>query len=496
MQKFVIHRNDSQRTGSAVPNRCKPHGTLTTEERYRRAASARVTIPDADVQGSQYDSDGESARQYMARSPEPAAVRGQNVKLALTQKHRNDGFDTDPENADVTTTTNFSNVDGQASTYVQGDYHTNEDHDTFNGDESQFAEDEESAGDRTPPHVPQRNNLEDDDMTILSQAMRQAGYDPFAASQSYPPTSHPDEEEDEEGELKGNYKNGGPELLHPESPNIRTHAQWPESQEIPPSYMSQDPYNRLRQVAPRPERTRSDTKLPLRNGADGTEPVRPQTAISMHSIQYQQQDRIARPATAQRRPISQTPRHSPTPSNAKTVNERNLLGVSAHQYPMTPSEASTEMPLDYSQDELFRKSYTELHKEPFDFEPRNDPTKQPLAHLNNKSLDERMDAAFKELRPEDQATFFATLDIDEWEQAGEWFLDEFGELAKRFKAARRKKREAARKFEDEIRKRNDAVSRKRQCVEDHIVEMKAKGSSLLPQTPSRKARMSRAATPR
>ncbi|KAL1641316.1 hypothetical protein SLS58_006218 [Diplodia intermedia] len=201
---------------------------------------------------------------------------------------------------------------------------------------------------------------------------------------------------------------------------------------------------------------------------------------------------------------SQDPRqnhHIPpsTISNTETINEHNFLTSrpsTAQKAPLSPSDASSEPILDYEDERLFKMSYSDLDKESFDHNPRADSTKDSFSHLTNSPLEERLRSAFRELRPEDQAGFFASLKISEWEDAGDWFLEQFGDLLGRFKEARRTRRDVARDFEDEIRKRNDAVGRKRQCVEQEVGRIKGQGQRLLPDTPSRRRAATPAFTPR
>lgn len=492
MHRFINNRGGF-RTGSPVPSPSRQPENLSLEERRRRGTAARADVPNTGANESQYDSDEQPPRQESMRPPQSSAVRVQHAGQTTTLVHRYDDFDTDPENADATTLTNFSNFQ-QESVYDQHQYQGDEDEGDFNGDDSQFAEDEESEDEETPRRNAQKpSNVTDGDIDVLRASARQTG-DAFAASHSYPTTTNPDEEDEPEDI----FDDRGQGAFHPEPPEVGTRSPWPTPQEpSPPTapYTSHDPYPRLRQEARPVEKIGSDTNLPLRNGTIRVRPARPLSTTSVQHAQ-QQQSHMNRPSIDQQQPARQISRHSPTPSNAETINERNFFGAETEQYPLTPSEASPVVPLDYDEEILFKMNYSELHGESFDFEPRNDPAKQHLAHLKDSPLEDRLQTAFKELHPNDQIKFFSTLNLEEWEEAGDWFLGQFGDLLKRFKDARRKKRSSAREFEDAIRARDDEISRKRQCVEDHIVEMKGKGQQLLPETPSRRARMSRAGTPR
>ncbi|KAI6803298.1 hypothetical protein KC363_g2549 [Hortaea werneckii] len=140
-----------------------------------------------------------------------------------------------------------------------------------------------------------------------------------------------------------------------------------------------------------------------------------------------------------------------------------------------------EPELDYEPEELRSMDYQTLKGTAFDFEPYSSRSTLPNAQPTD-DLTQKLFAAAELDRPE-QAEFFASLTIDDWEQAGDWFLDRFGDVIKRLKEARREKREAAKRFEDEVEHRHDAVSKKRKLTDDALSEMKTSGALVLQGTP-------------
>ncbi|GAB1738827.1 hypothetical protein NU219Hw_g3613t1 [Hortaea werneckii] len=184
--------------------------------------------------------------------------------------------------------------------------------------------------------------------------------------------------------------------------------------------------------------------------------------------------------------------HWPRPPDyhiPQKVAERNY-GMGAHLESTEPSEHAVdeqtepgkeEPELDYEPQELRSMDYQTLKGTTFDFEPYSSrfalPNAQPTDNLTRKLF------AASELNRQDQAKFFASLTIDDWEQAGDWFLDGFGNLMKRLKEARREKREAAKRFEEEVEHRHDAVSKKRKLTDDALGEMKTSGALVLQGTP-------------
>ncbi|KAA8574171.1 hypothetical protein EYC84_005685 [Monilinia fructicola] len=66
------------------------------------------------------------------------------------------------------------------------------------------------------------------------------------------------------------------------------------------------------------------------------------------------------------------------------------------------------------------------------------------------------------------AEFFGSLSKDEWEQAGDWFLDRFSDTLSALKNARKEKRDVVAQFEREIEKRENDV---RRCLKVYNQDM-------------------------
>jgi flagellar hook-basal body complex protein FliE len=75
------------------------------------------------------------------------------------------------------------------------------------------------------------------------------------------------------------------------------------------------------------------------------------------------------------------------------------------------------------------------------------------------------------------------LPTTEWEDAGDWFLDQFSSIIKRTKEARQKKRKLAQEFEKEVEKRHKHVSKKQHQVESAMSKMQTQGQGLVPRSP-------------
>lgn len=131
--------------------------------------------------------------------------------------------------------------------------------------------------------------------------------------------------------------------------------------------------------------------------------------------------------------------------------------------------------LDYSEDKLKKRPFTELKREPFDFDPsRNDISMQDIVG----TLDERL-VKVRKLQPEEQRAFFESLPISDWDQAGDWFLGQFTELMGKMRDARKMKRDIAQKFEEEVSQRHVVVENRQSGILSTMNGMKTSGQAAL-----------------
>ncbi|THW01050.1 hypothetical protein D6C98_01025 [Aureobasidium pullulans] len=156
-----------------------------------------------------------------------------------------------------------------------------------------------------------------------------------------------------------------------------------------------------------------------------------------------------------------------------------------------PEESHEQDPepeeLDYDPEELFIKSLDELQRDPFEGPPREEP-EVPPTDFSSKSLEEKLKLAAG-FEPEKQRKFLASLTIDEWETAGDWFQDRFSEVFEKLKEARRARRTLAMKYEQEIAKRQQEVSKKRKITEEALSGMRVTGAQVLDSTPKKKQKL-------
>ena len=178
------------------------------------------------------------------------------------------------------------------------------------------------------------------------------------------------------------------------------------------------------------------------------------------------------------------------PNPASKGRAKVVPTLQPHNEPV-PSEEPVVVPnCDYDEDVLFDMKYEQLKDESFDTNPRATPPVLP-EELRSRSLTERLEYA-QNLDPANQSEFFGALPTEEWEDAGDWFLDQFDAIIKKTREARQKKRTAAKSFEKEIEERHQHVAKKQRLVASAMSKMKAQGEGLVP----RSSRPSKSPRPR
>jgi len=145
---------------------------------------------------------------------------------------------------------------------------------------------------------------------------------------------------------------------------------------------------------------------------------------------------------------------------------------------------STEK-LDYDMQALLAMDYQILKDEPLDKDPQE---KYTVLQETKSSvlLPERLSHIAK-LSSREQALFFASLSIDEWEESGVWFMQQFSMLKDKMRHSRQERRRIAQGFESEVAARYTTVSKEQQSTEDALRQMKENGRLVVQRgTPKRK----------
>lgn len=185
------------------------------------------------------------------------------------------------------------------------------------------------------------------------------------------------------------------------------------------------------------------------------------------------------------------PRHVHNPvAQASEPTVRHTSTMHAHVVPMVQqhvefapvSEAQALPEGDYDPEVLAGMAYDDLRDESFDKNPRQRDPFLPK-DMREKPLSERLHFVQLEFDPAKQSEFFGALPTSEWEDAGDWFLDQFSAIIQKTKEARQKKRKAAQELEQEIEGRHQQISKKQRLVEGAMAKMQAQGEELVPKSP-------------
>lgn len=125
---------------------------------------------------------------------------------------------------------------------------------------------------------------------------------------------------------------------------------------------------------------------------------------------------------------------------------------------------------DYDDVALKQMSFAELQNEPFDHDPTREvpqsPAKPPADNLGDR-------LKFYSGKDENiQAQFFAQMPVRDWEESGDWFLEQFGDIVRRMKEARQAKRNVVAQYETEISNREEIVRRKKESIDRKMSKLK------------------------
>ncbi|KAH7382737.1 extracellular mutant protein 11-domain-containing protein [Phaeosphaeria sp. MPI-PUGE-AT-0046c] len=175
---------------------------------------------------------------------------------------------------------------------------------------------------------------------------------------------------------------------------------------------------------------------------------------------------------------------SATPTHRLSSAHNKVVPAIQHQVmdPVQPQSSNIAPEGDYDFEDLNAIQFDELKREDFDHNPRALP--QLLSDdMQRKPLTERLEHVQHNFDAGKQSQFFSALPTAEWEDAGDWFLEQFSSIIRRTKDARQNKRKLAQGFEDEIEKRHDHVSKKQRQVEEAMHKMQTQGEGLMPRSP-------------
>ncbi|KAF3480826.1 uncharacterized protein GIQ15_06173 [Arthroderma uncinatum] len=152
----------------------------------------------------------------------------------------------------------------------------------------------------------------------------------------------------------------------------------------------------------------------------------------------------------------------------------------------TVSAASSKRPLsnfisDYPPNILESKSFSDLQAESFDYNPT--PMQPIFPHDAPLALEDKL-SRVKNLTEDQRRVFFSSVTLSEWEECGDWLIEQFCIMLRKSKEARRVRREVAAIFEAEVKRRHDSVECEGSSIKNRLEDMRAGGMGVLKgQTP-------------
>ncbi|KAH8735689.1 extracellular mutant protein 11-domain-containing protein [Ilyonectria robusta] len=178
--------------------------------------------------------------------------------------------------------------------------------------------------------------------------------------------------------------------------------------------------------------------------------------------------------------VAQEDEHlTPKPKKPKPVAKRVLMESSMPAIPMTQysREKKRRRPSpEYDDMALTSMAFTDLQRQPFDFDPSKEEEK-PLS-TNADNLIARLDQ-FRHLGEKEQHGLFSAMSVDDWEASGEWFVSEFAGFVQDLTEARRNKRRIIQEFEYEAASREEAVRLKTDTIDRKLSKMKQDGQRVV-----------------
>lgn len=206
-----------------------------------------------------------------------------------------------------------------------------------------------------------------------------------------------------------------------------------------------------------------------------------QAAVAAPESEYTAEDALQRTPRADRH-IQLRP--GPT-KGINLFNEEAPLGMSNHRldetHPIQQSLKRHYSP-DYDDRELHNMSYSDLRKQDYDYDPQAVAAmaaqQQTTAGSAVGTVEERLQH-YKTKGSMDQHQFFTSINAKEWDQAGDWFLEQFAGVVQKMKAARGEKRKLVEAFEEEIAEREEAVRGKAEGIDKTLEDLKNEGQTMM-----------------
>ena len=201
------------------------------------------------------------------------------------------------------------------------------------------------------------------------------------------------------------------------------------------------------------------------------------------------------PPTQDRQPGQGSHIPKSMPQRATSVGLTQQAPVYAEDHDMRPQQlhnqhalalpvVAKQLDLDFDRKKLKNMDFRSLLNESFD-QLTPAPAESSTSD-DNMALSPRLTAAIA-LAPDQQEQFLALLSLQQWQESGQWFQEQFAVINERMIKSRDKRREIAKAFEAEVAQRHDAVVKETETYGVALKGMMQSGEVVLQQgTPHRK----------
>jgi hypothetical protein len=162
-------------------------------------------------------------------------------------------------------------------------------------------------------------------------------------------------------------------------------------------------------------------------------------------------------------------------THAKPIRDGRLSSKPSRKVP-TNERKRRRPSLDYDDKILSSMTYQDLQEEPFDVVPQ-----VPGMHGHDASVSKlttRLEQ-FQQQGEREQHQFFAGMSNDDWENAGDWFADQFSSIMNRLRNARREKRQMISEFETEASHREEVIRSRTDAIDRKLAKMKQDGQRVV-----------------
>ncbi|KAK4189289.1 hypothetical protein QBC35DRAFT_493693 [Podospora australis] len=166
-------------------------------------------------------------------------------------------------------------------------------------------------------------------------------------------------------------------------------------------------------------------------------------------------------------------------NNSRRVKEKDQPESQPVQTSSSSSKSlKRKASLDYNDAELHAMSYAALKGQDFDYDPQAAALQQTTIPPTGGTIEDRLEH-FKTKSSVDQQDFFTRITLNEWDEAGDWFLEQFGTVVAKMKQARKAKRQLMQQYEEEISAREEAVRGKIENIGRTLDDLKQEGLSMM-----------------